>query len=614
VALSSRAVRRVRRVWADGKLIRGEAGDWKVATKFRFYPASEDQAIDPLIASVEGIENTPAYRGVALAVFEQLELLEFGNRIPVLTFELQADEDEPTARAILSDISGGSIVGGADHAIAGYAGSGATLGDAVAPLLDIEQVELCSSGDRLSASAGDLAITLGDHELGCGLTMAVARRMVRRTSTADLPSRLSVRYFDSLLDYQGGEQQAVWSTDSRGSRRLELPAVLTATSAKTLAHNALTRIWDGRETAQFSLPIRFAGARIGDRLVTSNLGEWRITSRTLESLVLHFECRRVAGQAVLIEAAPGRTLAPIDRVAEPSDIVLLDLPAMNELAAEPVLGVAASGGQQPWRALPVALTTEGMDSIELVVPKRAVLGWARSLLLPGSGELFDETSSVVVELRDDDWLQSCTSDELLAGANLAALGSELIQFAQVEPLGSKRYRLSRLLRARYGTEWASSSHAQGERFVLIAQSSLVLTALSRSAVGRNVVAVGNGRGDAAAPGSARILYLAEAFRPPAPCHVRYARMDGGGLQVSWVRRSRVGYDWSDYLDAPLAEESERYQATFVGSAGSITKEVQEQGCSLSSAELFKVGSSPLQLSVVQVGTLAPSRPILVIVE
>ena len=36
--------------------------------------------------------TTPAYRGLALAVFEDLDLAEFGNRIPVLTFELVADE------------------------------------------------------------------------------------------------------------------------------------------------------------------------------------------------------------------------------------------------------------------------------------------------------------------------------------------------------------------------------------------------------------------------------------------------------------------------------------------------------------------------------------------
>ena len=35
---------------------------------------------------------TPAHRGIAYAVFEQLQLADFGNRIPSLTFEVIADE------------------------------------------------------------------------------------------------------------------------------------------------------------------------------------------------------------------------------------------------------------------------------------------------------------------------------------------------------------------------------------------------------------------------------------------------------------------------------------------------------------------------------------------
>ena len=86
VALSSRRVLEIRRIWADGKLLRGESGDFKVSTEFRFYDGRESQGVDPLIASLEGPDETPAYRGLALAVFENLELAEYGNRIPFLTF------------------------------------------------------------------------------------------------------------------------------------------------------------------------------------------------------------------------------------------------------------------------------------------------------------------------------------------------------------------------------------------------------------------------------------------------------------------------------------------------------------------------------------------------
>ena len=41
-----------------------------------------------------------------------------------------------------------------------------------------------------------------------------------------------------------------------------------------------------------------------------------------------------------------------------------------------------------------------------------------------------------------------------AAMNLAAIGDELVQFGRAERIGPARWRLSRLLRGRRGTEWA----------------------------------------------------------------------------------------------------------------------------------------------------------------
>ena len=60
VALSSRRAGAVGRIWADGKLLRGAEGDFKVPVTFRFYEGTESQGIDPFIASAEGIASTPA--------------------------------------------------------------------------------------------------------------------------------------------------------------------------------------------------------------------------------------------------------------------------------------------------------------------------------------------------------------------------------------------------------------------------------------------------------------------------------------------------------------------------------------------------------------------------
>ena len=93
VGLCAGVVTKIGRVWADGNLI-----DLSGYTT-RFYPGDEAQLADPLIEEIEGAGNTPAYRGLAVVVFEDMPLADFGNRIPQLQFEVirAISSDNPSA-------------------------------------------------------------------------------------------------------------------------------------------------------------------------------------------------------------------------------------------------------------------------------------------------------------------------------------------------------------------------------------------------------------------------------------------------------------------------------------------------------------------------------------
>ena len=71
----------------------------------RLHGGGEGQAVDPLIAAAEGIVIAPAYRGLAYAVFEDLPLSEYGNRIPNLTFEIVADAGAVDAGAVAAELA-----------------------------------------------------------------------------------------------------------------------------------------------------------------------------------------------------------------------------------------------------------------------------------------------------------------------------------------------------------------------------------------------------------------------------------------------------------------------------------------------------------------------------
>ncbi len=82
VALCEGPITGIGRVWADGKAMDMTGVTW------RWYPGDEVQAADPFISAKMGAANTPAYRGTAYVVLEELDLTPFGNRLPQISFEV----------------------------------------------------------------------------------------------------------------------------------------------------------------------------------------------------------------------------------------------------------------------------------------------------------------------------------------------------------------------------------------------------------------------------------------------------------------------------------------------------------------------------------------------
>src|SRR3546814_16527392 len=61
------------------------------------------------------------------------------------------------------------------------------------------------------------------------------------------------------------------------------------------------------------------------------------------------------------------------------------------------------------------------------------------------------------------------------------------------------------------------------------------------------------------PTAANIDVTGNALKPIAPVHFRMVSDGAGGLMIGWNRRSRAGWAWQDFVDAPLGEEFERYR-------------------------------------------------------
>ncbi len=616
VALSGRPILGVRRIWADGKLLRGAAGDFKTATGYRLHPGGEDQAVDPLIAAVEGAGEAPAYRGVAYAVFEDFQLADYGNRIPSLTFEVEADPGGTNVGAVAAALGEGLGTVGDWAALAGYAAGGDSIRAAIATLAELEPLSLIDDGEGLvlAARAGP-PVPIVENETGVAAQGVGGRSEWLRRSGDSVPAESTLAYYDPALDYQTGLQRASRPGSALTSDRSAVAAALDAATAKALAGGRLERLWAARRSAKLHLGWSRLGLGAG-RLVRvgGRSGLWKIARWTLDRMVLTLELTGVPGAATATPgpASPGRPVDQPDLLHGPTSLLLLDLPLFpEELAGRPRLLAAAAGAEPGWRRAELIASFDGGMSWAAAgaTAPPAVLGAALEVPAAAGSALIDEHGRVEVELLNESmWLESRSDAALADGANLALLGEELIQFGLAEPLGGRRFRLSRLLRGRRGTEWAAGLHSPGEAFVLIEAESLTVVEAPLGSLGGEARLLALGLGDPEGVLAIRTV-KGEAIRPPPPVHLRAERLANGDLALNWVRRSRSGWVWLSGSDTPLGEESESYRLTLAGEGFERSVTLAVPAYLYGSAEQAADGlSGPLTVEVVQLGTSAPSRP------
>lgn len=609
VALSSRPTGEIKRIWADGKLLRGAAGDFKVTTGFRFNDGRESQDVDPLIASIEGIGEAPAYRGLAVAVFENLELAEYGNRIPFLTFEFEADAVPPALGSILSDASDAQIDSGSAAQIDGYAAYGASIKAAVEPLVRYFGLELFDDGSRLRPATPGAPILLSDDDLGNSAGHERAERIERAQVPARaLPATLTLAYYEASRDYQTAQVRATIGETSGTHEDSQLAAVVSADFARALVESELARRWAQRDILSLRLPPRCIGIEPGSTVeLASTPSRWTVAQCVIEALVAVVKLRPAWSQATAIVADPGRPAPSPDTVQSPTSIALFDLPDLGVGESGLGLHVAAASPSAGWKTVPIETLAGGMITAGQTAARESVLGTALDALPAGQPHLLDLNSAIEVELVDTmHWLESCDDAALAMGSNLAVLGGELIQFGVAEPTGPGRFRLSRLLRGRRGSEWAMATHAAGEAFAVLQPETLQRLLLAPSLRGSAVEVRSVHPVDAAVPAVSAIAG-GEALRPPSPVHLQALLNASGGIDTSWVRRSRDGWAWLDEIDAPLGEAAESYAVALDGPLGRVEAVTSNPSFTFDAAQVAAAGAGSATLSVQQIGDQAASR-------
>lgn len=569
VALGSRPIHSVGRIWADGNLLRGAAGDLKVPGVMRIYEGHADQPIDPIIASKEG-SDCPAFRGCAYIVFEDLALGDFGNRIPSLTFEVFAD---PVSSFSLAQIIGPKVGNATSIAIPslhGFSDEGGSLRSnlgALATAFDLQCIdgadsfELAIAEGRPTGEQAQFSALLAKSPDDGPASADFDRQ--RNESVYDRPSAL--RYYDQDRDYQPGVQRAATRKEEGREHVLELPAAMTANGAKQVINGRAQRAQWIEETIIWRVAELDPQLGPGSALRIPEVpGIWRITDWEWSNEGVALQLERIP--PALVDGASGETgvrLPPLDTLPWPTQLAAFELPwdGMSNPSSPAIFAAATAGGAN-WRGATLFAEQSGtLQQLADPVTRRNTMGELLFELAPSPSLILEASAAIHVAVAAPDLsFDSVSIEALAAGRNRLLVGDEILQFSHAEQIGDMEWRLSGLLRGRAGTEeFAMQPHPVGTRCIALDDTLVAIDPLSISTLDPTIAAIGFGDED---PVYAAVNNAGTSRSPLAPVHTKATVDASGDLSLTWTRRARGQWLWSDHVDTPLVEENESYAVGF----------------------------------------------------
>lgn len=593
----------IRKIYANSKLIYDRDGtgsppvDKVVFDTLAFYPGDAVQMPDPTIESYLGAGNATAYRHTCYFVLKALQLADFGNRLPNIEVECEAD-DQITVGEVIADIMTAS---GADmnalgtsslkpDLVRGYIIAGQSRAvDAIQPLALVYSFDAAEQGGNMRFIRRGLAPRgfLSYADLGAmeGQPDGEPAEPIRfgLMPGMGLPKEAVVTFNDPARDYQPNAQPSRRQFgDPQSNLSYEVPLVLDADTGRQVADRMLFESEVSRRTAAFEGNERLRRIFPADVwLVESPAGFTRVRITRLlrgANRVYQFESREddpeiYASKSRGIPAAvPEQRLKPIGDTL----VVFIDSPLLRDADDDTGFYYVLAGELSGWRGGDLLRSTDGGASYGHVasIGRSAVLANVPSALGNGPVHVWDRLNTVSVTLdRDDLQLESATELAVLNGANAAWIGDpadpsngEVIQFATATLTGPRTYTLSDLLRGRMGTEFAVSLHDAAERFVLLDG------ALQRSDFGPadwntprayKAVSLFQAEADVTATG---FTNTGESKRPKSPALVSGSRDGSNNLTVTWTRRTRLRTPGLGNGPVPLGEATEAYEVDVMSGA------------------------------------------------
>lgn len=571
------------------------------------YTGTNAQNVDATIEGIVGAGEAPPYRGVCYSVFKDLKLKHFGNGIPKFRALLATSSAAVTVADVIDDLCERIELENQDRGLDGFTIKRDTSGvtsktvrgftlrephalEALQNLSAVFNVAFQDTGAGglrffFREDATEVAVDTNDlaaHRSGDSYDRPFSGRAEK---IENLPSEVSVRYFDPELGYARGSQREIRQhAEQINVKTVDAPFVLTAEEARGLAAKIVWLAEASQNIIRLSLPRKYIHVLENDVLTFTDADshEWKLlvdrVDRSFEG-ALEFECIEEAASTLSFTRSASNRPFVLDRRGRiPIDptihlAVFEHGPMRHQDALAPTLYLAASvydGDEEGVGATIFRSVDDGANFEPFAFFAAAnVMGFSESTLadVPATAATWDEVSTVVVRLNNEDFpLLSATESEVLVNrVNWCRLGSEVIAFRTSTDNGDGTYTLSGLLRGLYNTSDQTGSHSASEDFVILASIATPIE-LNPADIGKTwrLKAVA-GTPSEADPDDvddyAEITIEGATIRPWAPGAILGVSADfsaaSSGTAITWERRTRSPV--TVFGAKPLLEPIERYR-------------------------------------------------------
>lgn len=450
---------------------------------------------------------------------------------------------------------------------------------AIEPLLTAYPCDVIASGYKIkfvrrgNTSAVTIPIELLDARAD-GDTPAAPLTISREMET-QLPRLVRVSHIDYEREYDDGVQASPERVTSSSDKILavEVPVVMTAAQAAQTAEVLNGIYWMERNDLSFKLPPVYAQLQPADVVtITSDTESHELRLTAISYLPDgRLECAAKYNSVDAYQAvSPGEpgsvTPPPTIGLAGPSAWELLDIPALTTDMNTPIMVGAMTGYTTGWPGGILYRSTDGGQTWGEVQgwSEKCTIGYARNAIGSQPAERFDITSQLQADFYGGE-PESVTQLALLNGANHFAYGVhgrwEIIAARTVTLQADGSYTLQDMLRGRFGTEHNRGNHAVGDALILLTDLDLAFIAQDSASIGLSRLWRGVTLGaDIDSTTDTALSYGAVNLKPLSPVYAKgHQDRTSGDWSISWVRRTRIGGEWRDLVDASLGEASEAYE-------------------------------------------------------